>query len=83
MIISHMPTVALTDGPLEGCAVPLTMEDIALQMGSLVDTSDMALGHIEADRLLLLALELCTIHTDKNTIYEIIAHFNTIHKVYE
>lgn len=75
-------------GPLEETLLPTTLEDVALQMESIADdNTDMALCHIEADRLLLTALSIvsatCTSMETKVALSDIIANFHKVDKIYE
>lgn len=76
------------DGPLGETLLPTTLDDIALQMGSIADdNTDIALCHIESDRLLLTALRIVAAsYTNTETsgvISDIINNFNKVDKIYE
>ena len=87
MIKTHIHTCgAERGGPLECVGAPLCLEDVAMQMEMLADdNADMALCHIEADRLLLIAIGMLV--GDKNVNGEVVAEitnqFNRIKKIYE
>ncbi len=88
MIISTiLPDYVMQEGPLQGTTLPTELDDVAMQMAQVADDgADMTICHIEADRLLLLALDIVA-RTAKleaaATIGEITAQFNRIKKIYE
>lgn len=83
MIIRHVPPTPLVDGPLDGTKLPMTLEDVALQMAAILsDGADIAVCHIEADRLLLRALTMIE-GIDQELVQEIVNTYNQIEKIYE
>ena len=77
-----------SSGPLEETLLPVTLDDVAMQMELIADdNTDMALCHIEADRLLLTALSIvsasCTNMEARAVLSDIIANFNKVDKIYE
>lgn len=85
MIIRHLPEAPNQDGPLAGTRDPVTLEDVAIQMEQVCDeNSDIALCHVEADRLLIVALyKLADTEDKRKQVDEIVAHYNATDKVYE
>lgn len=87
MIKTHIHTgIVETGGPLESVGLPMDLEDVAMQMTMIADDgADMALCHIEADRLLLVAISMLVgDHNAKGeVVVEIINQYQRIKKIYE
>jgi hypothetical protein len=87
IVSSILPSDVLDTGPLHGTVLPSSLEDVSLQMTQIADDgADIALCHVEADRLLLLALDILSRTAkleDAAAISEITAQFNRIKKIYE
>lgn len=69
-------------GPLSDVVVPETYEDIAMQLGMLATVADSDYRHMEADRLLLLALQLKAKPTEDD-VHDVITAYNKVGKYYE
>jgi len=87
IISTILPDYVMQEGPLNGTVLPTELDDVAMQMTQVADDgADMTMCHIEADRLLLLALDIVARAAkleDAATIGEITAQFNRIKKIYE
>lgn len=70
-------------GPLEGLALPITMEDIELQLDILADEPDQEYRHMDADRLILLALAIAgSIGSNEHEVADVITAYKKVRKVY-
>lgn len=86
-----LPLLPHADSPLCGTKLPETLEDVSIQMDNLAhDGSDIAINHLEADRLLIRTLRLLSSEQAESMhfmaraqISEIIANYNLIRKWYE
>lgn len=87
MIRTHIPVEGVAaGGPLADVGLPMCLEDVAMQMGMVADdNADMALCHIEADRLLLIAIRMLIGDKDASgeVVAEITNNFHRIKKIYE
>jgi hypothetical protein len=77
-----VPDMPVRHSPLEHVTVPTTLEDVALQLEMLQTHYDLEYRHLEADRLLLLALIICTTSNSKDDVHAVITAFNMIEKAY-
>lgn len=69
----------LPHGPLADVAIPSTLEDVCFQLEMLATASDHDYAHIEADRLLLLALAVTATANKPPTASEV-ADISTAYK---
>jgi len=71
---------------LDGCVPPATLEDVALQLSTLIEDADIEAAHRVADDLLQKALQIAVTAEDTADmgahVAEIIAHFNNLKKLY-
>lgn len=68
------------DNPLRELKLPESLDDIVLQLGVLAEHYDVRIAHVEADRLLLLALK----QTAPASAYaDIEQAFNAVRRLYE
>jgi hypothetical protein len=70
-------------GPLDGLVLPITLEDVELQLDILADDADIEYRHKEADRLLLLALAIAgSVGCTEHEVADVITAYKKVNKVY-
>jgi hypothetical protein len=73
----------IVGGPLEDTVLPTTLEDVELQLDVLIGEPDHEYRHMEADRLLLVALAIAgTKLVTMSDIQCVINTFKKVRKVY-
>lgn len=82
--ITIMPAFPVEGSPLEGTVQPDDMFELAIQMGVLADNGgDYDVLHIEADRLMILALQIAKVDNDANDIDGVLTAYKAIKKRYQ